>query len=108
MPGVPQRLGWQEIRGTPGLSEEWSGESDPCARAARCFPGEFRHSLALRKRNSLRDRRADLWKLEQCGYHDGSGQTPVGQSLYPRVPDLRAQPTQNLTEVGSTGASDES
>ena len=37
-------------------------------------------------------------KCQTCHGHDGSGQTPVGQSLYPRVPDLRAAPTQNLTD----------
>jgi predicted CXXCH cytochrome family protein len=39
-----------------------------------------------------------LAKCQMCHGHDGSGRTPVGQSLYPRVPDLRASPTQNLTD----------
>ena len=37
-------------------------------------------------------------KCQSCHGHDGSGQTQVGQSLYPRVPDLRGLPTQNLTD----------
>jgi predicted CXXCH cytochrome family protein len=39
--------------------------------------------------------------LAQCaGCHgiDGSGKTPMGVNLYPRVPDLRAPATQNLTD----------
>ena len=33
-----------------------------------------------------------------CHGIDGSGKTPVGTHLYPRVPDLRAAPAQNLTD----------
>lgn len=33
-----------------------------------------------------------------CHNHDGSGQTQVGQGLYPKAPDLRAARTQNLTD----------
>ena len=33
-----------------------------------------------------------------CHGIDGSGKTPVGLNLYPRVPDLRAPATQNLTD----------
>jgi predicted CXXCH cytochrome family protein len=33
-----------------------------------------------------------------CHGQDGSGQTGVGRSLYPRVPDLRAPKTQNLSD----------
>ena len=39
-----------------------------------------------------------LANCQTCHGHDGSGVTPVGQSLYPRVPDLRAAPTQSLTD----------
>ncbi len=35
---------------------------------------------------------------ETCHGHDASGLTPVGQSLYPRVPDLRGAQTQHLTD----------
>ena len=48
--------------------------------------------------NLLGGRDSFLAKCQTCHGHDGSGQTPVGQSLYPRVPDLRALPTQNLTD----------
>jgi predicted CXXCH cytochrome family protein len=33
-----------------------------------------------------------------CHGPDGSGQTEVGHNLYPKVPDLRSPPTQNLTD----------
>jgi mono/diheme cytochrome c family protein len=33
-----------------------------------------------------------------CHGVDGSGKTPVGANLYPRVPDLRSEPTQRLTD----------
>ena len=33
-----------------------------------------------------------------CHGTDGSGRTPVGTNLYPRVPDLRAFLTQDLTD----------
>jgi len=33
-----------------------------------------------------------------CHGSDGSGQTTVGRNLYPKVPDLRAPQTQNLTD----------
>src|ERR1700756_2617223 len=33
-----------------------------------------------------------------CHGVDGSGKTPVGSSVYPRVPDLRSAPTQRLTD----------
>src|SRR6202046_3276801 len=33
-----------------------------------------------------------------CHGVDGSGQTRVGRNLYPKVPDLRAPQTQNLTD----------
>ncbi len=34
----------------------------------------------------------------ECHGIDGSGKTPVGSNLYPRVPDLRSAPTQRLTD----------
>ena len=39
-----------------------------------------------------------LIKCAVCHAIDGSGKTQVGLNLYPRVPDLRAPPTQNLTD----------
>lgn len=33
-----------------------------------------------------------------CHANDGSGQTTIGQSLYPRAPDMRLEDTQRLTD----------
>src|SRR5436309_835393 len=33
-----------------------------------------------------------------CHANDGSGQTEIGQNLYPKAPDLRKPETQNLTD----------
>ncbi|HYT77165.1 MAG TPA: c-type cytochrome [Vicinamibacterales bacterium] len=33
-----------------------------------------------------------------CHANDGSGDTPMGRNLYPRVPDMRQAATQNLTD----------
>ena len=33
-----------------------------------------------------------------CHANDGSGVSPIGQGLYPKPPDLRAKPTQSLTD----------
>jgi mono/diheme cytochrome c family protein len=33
-----------------------------------------------------------------CHANDGRGQTPMGQGLYPRVPDMRLTATQQLTD----------
>jgi Cytochrome c, mono- and diheme variants len=33
-----------------------------------------------------------------CHGNDGSGNTPIGQGLYPKPPDLRAAETQNLSD----------
>jgi predicted CXXCH cytochrome family protein len=43
-------------------------------------------------------RDAFMARCQTCHGHDGSGLTPVGQSLYPRVPDLRSAQTQTLTD----------
>jgi mono/diheme cytochrome c family protein len=33
-----------------------------------------------------------------CHANNGSGETPIGQNLYPRAPDMRREPTQSLTD----------
>jgi mono/diheme cytochrome c family protein len=33
-----------------------------------------------------------------CHANNGSGETTIGRALYPRVPDMRGQPTQSLTD----------
>jgi predicted CXXCH cytochrome family protein len=39
-----------------------------------------------------------LTRCANCHGVDGSGKTPLGLNLYPRVPDLRSDATQNLTD----------
>ena len=39
-----------------------------------------------------------LAQCSTCHGRDASGQTPVGESMYPRVPDLRSEETQGLTD----------
>jgi predicted CXXCH cytochrome family protein len=39
-----------------------------------------------------------LARCASCHGHDGSAATPMGRNLYPRVPDLRAAPTQDLSD----------
>jgi predicted CXXCH cytochrome family protein len=43
-------------------------------------------------------RESFLDRCAVCHGPDGSGQTTVGRNLYPKVPDLRAPQTQNLTD----------
>jgi predicted CXXCH cytochrome family protein len=48
---------------------------------------------------ALREGREDfLARCAICHGIDGRGQTPMGTNLYPRVPNLHAEPTQNLTD----------
>jgi len=47
----------------------------------------------------LRDARAHFADhCAVCHANDGSGDTPIGRSLYPRAPDMRLEQTQNLTD----------
>ncbi len=47
----------------------------------------------------LREGRQDfLARCASCHGQDGSGLTPLGRHLYPRVPDLRSPDTQRLTD----------
>ena len=48
---------------------------------------------------NLQEGREDfLARCASCHAHDGSGITPMGRNLYPRVPDLRLPQTQSLTD----------
>lgn len=73
------------------------------ARAVRNYsiPDAARNEtnpLEATSQNLQDGREAFLAECQTCHGHDGSGHTPVGQSLYPRVPDLRAARTQGLTD----------
>jgi predicted CXXCH cytochrome family protein len=80
-----------------------SGLETVVARAARNYSipsaaGNEKNPLEASAQNLQDGRDEFLAKCQTCHGHDGSGLTPVGQSLYPRVPDLRAAPSQNLTD----------
>ncbi|MCY1024019.1 c-type cytochrome [Pyxidicoccus sp. MSG2] len=89
-----------------GLSarEEPSALEAKVARAARSFSmptgaRELKNPLAPISAQALSEARAH-WgdHCAICHAADGSGQTPIGQGLYPRAPDMRASPTQDLSD----------
>ncbi|WP_141589512.1 c-type cytochrome [Myxococcus sp. AB056] len=74
------------------------------ARAARSFSmpagaRELKNPLAPLSPQALAEARAH-WgdHCAICHAADGSGQTPIGQGLYPRAPNMRATPTQDLSD----------
>ncbi len=80
-----------------------SGLEAAVARTARnlAIPGKDRsekNPLEATPDNLNGGREDFLARCSNCHGHDASGATPTGQSLYPRVPDLRATATQNLTD----------
>jgi predicted CXXCH cytochrome family protein len=90
------------VRGFPATSEP--------SRIERLVARSVRNlaipRAARRERNPLQasannlhtGREIFLARCANCHGVDGSGRTPVGRSLYPRVPDLRALPTQSLSD----------
>jgi mono/diheme cytochrome c family protein len=86
--------------------------------SARSTPGHVETAVALRLRSmsiprAARDQRSPVAPspaavnegMEHfadhcaiCHGNDGSGNTQMGRSLYPRVPDMRQAETQNLTD----------
>lgn len=58
----------------------------------------LRNPLRADAENLRTGREEFLARCAGCHGHDGSGLTPIGRSLYPRVPDLRSQRTQHLTD----------
>lgn len=73
------------------------------ARAVRNFsiPNAARaekNPLDATPENLQEGRNAFGARCENCHGYDTIGPTPIGQSLYPRAPDLRAAQTQDLTD----------
>jgi predicted CXXCH cytochrome family protein len=73
------------------------------ARTVRnvAIPNDERHEInPLPATSDVRQQGRDffLQRCSICHGIDGQGQTQIGQSLYPRVPDLRGVPTQSLTD----------
>jgi predicted CXXCH cytochrome family protein len=65
------------------------------------IPGEerYRESPVTASPTFLQEGRDSfLSHCAACHGVDGSGKTPVGSNVYPRVPDLRSAPTQRLTD----------
>ncbi|ATB46269.1 c-type cytochrome [Corallococcus macrosporus] len=84
--------------------EEPSALEAKVARAARSFSmpagaRELKNPLIPLPSQALANARAH-WgdHCAICHAADGSGQTPIGQGLYPRPPDMRAAPTQDLSD----------
>ena len=88
--------------GLSARAEPWAIE----ATVARCL----RHlavPLAARRVENPLPRSAELLAearahfADHCAFchgNDGRGDTPIGRSLYPKPPDLRAQDTQSLSD----------
>ena len=73
------------------------------ARTARnlSIPGRQsrkKNPVAATHESLTRGREIFLSQCAGCHAIDGSGKTPVGVNLYPRVPDLRAAATQSLSD----------
>jgi predicted CXXCH cytochrome family protein len=90
------------IRGFPATSEP-SRIERLAARTVRnlAIPrkaGREKNPLPVSADNLQTGREIFLAQCANCHGVDGSGRARVGQNLYPRVPDLRAQPTQNLSD----------
>src|SRR5579872_5415456 len=66
--------------------------SIPASAAQETNPLESTPELLREARDTFIDRCA------VCHNHDGSGRTQVGQSFYPKAPDLRDARTQKLTD----------
>ena len=73
------------------------------ARAARNFAIPTKARLEVNPfaptADILKEARENFFaRCAICHAPDGSGQTDIGRNLYPKVPDLRLPPTQNLTD----------
>jgi mono/diheme cytochrome c family protein len=81
----------------PPWAEEWLARSmralaTPCAVRDRPNPLAASDEVRRDARVHFADRCAS------CHANDGSGDTPMGRRLYPRAPDMRARPTQALSD----------
>ena len=59
---------------------------------------QLKNPLTKDSRALQQGRDTFLARCSICHGIDGSGRTPVGANLYPRVPDLRSSTTQHLTD----------
>ena len=94
---------WARGAGISALhARPWPFEA-PLARAAWQFlvPDDIRHAPnpVARTAEVLKTGR-DHWAdhCASCHANDGSGDTPIGRRTYPRVPDMRTDRTQRLSD----------
>lgn len=95
-------VGWITLTGMsartpPGAFESFLGRtvqrfSIPKSARSAINPMESTPEALVEARRHFADHCAS------CHANDGSGKTEIGQNLYPRVPDMRLQQTQNLTD----------
>ena len=95
--------GWSMIRRGFSARDNPSVLETYIARAARRFaiPAEAKNARnpftpTLEILNEARVHFAD--HCATCHANDGSGQTEIGQKLYPKAPDMRLPQTQHLTD----------
>ena len=84
-------------------TDEPSSVEEAIARTVRnlAIPGEARRAtnpLTLTSENLREGRELFASECAICHGMDGSGHSEYGQNLYPRSPDLRPAPTQDLTD----------
>src|ERR1700760_887254 len=94
--------GWIKWRGFRA-SETPSAFETGVVRSVRNFaiPAQERRRTNpdAADRVAIRQGREDfLARCAVCHGIDAHGRTPIGANLYPRVPDLHLEPTQNLTD----------
>jgi hypothetical protein len=81
----------------PGRLEEFlarGARNMAISRRAKSLTNPVEYSAAV-----IADGRAHFADhCATCHANDGSGKTAIGQSLWPKAPDMREAPTQNLTD----------
>ena len=95
--------GWLAIRRGFSAREKPSAVEEFVARSARSLavPAQAKNmknpfTATPEVMAEARSHFADHCAL--CHANDGSGQTPIGQNLYPKSPDMRLPATQKLTD----------
>ena len=95
--------GWILLRAGVSARDEPPGVERWMARAARhaAIPAAaraLRNPVALDTRVLAEARAHFADHCASCHDNDGSGRTVLGQSLYPKGPDMRAPATQSLSD----------
>ncbi len=93
---VKQSRGWS-AREKPSVVEQWAARmarqiAVPADAAAKTNPIAYTPEILIEARAHWADHCAS------CHANDGSGETSLGQHLYPPAPDMRLPATQRLTD----------